>query len=345
MLNDYFKYGAITAKVKSMHGYSFKSSDYEALMSKRNIGEMLSFLKSTESYGFLLRDMDETAMSRIAIEAALKKDLFYKYLKLFNYIGFSQKKSIAYIILKAEADEILRYVRFIKAHKPDEYFMLKSEFLLEHSKIDFKSLQSKISFNDLQQAVKGTHYYSALSDFGSDFDYTEVEHAVYTSYYGYKLELFSNLDDAAKNQITDMIFTQIDFINISAIIRLKGYYGAGNDKETISKYLLPYSKYLKGNLLNAVLQAPDKEAVYNALRKSPYGGFFEHSDRMYVDAMIPLFLTRYCKRLFNSGTPSLGIALAYLQLQEIEIQNIINIIESVGYDLMPDVMRKYLYIS
>lgn len=333
----------MSAKIKALSAQSLDTEQYELLSSKRNLFEVLSYLKAIPAYKDLFSEVSETTANREQLEAQLKKDQFIKYHKLFHYVSFYEKKVLSFVIMRSEVEELLRYVRYINSDT-NETFFLKLDYLYRNSKIDFNSLTGRKSFTDLLNAVKDTIYYQPLIPFVDRYDYPGVEHALRATFYSHLLSLIKrNLSGPVQKQMLDATLMVVDFINISAIIRIKAFYTKSSSPSDIRPQLLPHAKHLKGQLLEDVLSARGKDEIYELLKKSKYHLYFTNLDRQYVDAILPSFYLHYFGRIAHTGTPTIALAISYLYMVDLENRNLTDLIEGVSYGLAPESIKKYLY--
>ncbi|NLL66423.1 MAG: V-type ATPase subunit, partial [Clostridiaceae bacterium] len=109
------KYGALSGKSRAMFGKLLNKHDYKALMQKKNISEVVAYLKCDTHYGAILDEIDENNIHRVSLENTLKKDIISDYAKFFKFASVQLKEFINVYYIKVEIESLKLILRAFEA--------------------------------------------------------------------------------------------------------------------------------------------------------------------------------------------------------------------------------------
>ena len=132
---------------------------------------------------------------------------------------------------------------------------------------------------------------------------------------------------------------QCDFANITRVMRLKKHFHVA--KEQLPRYLLPFGSRLKSGYLKELVQAPGWEEAMELLRQGPYGKAFRQTGGGRIEEYAFAF-GRQGRAQLRRGRPSAFDGVAYLEIKENELNNIVNVIECIRYQIPPEQIPSYL---
>ena len=92
-----FSSNAILAKARSMYSHRLTEQNYEELLKRRSINDLVAYLKSETAYSGILADLKEVNIHRGQLEALLNKEIF---LRLDRLMRFASKKGIRILSLR-----------------------------------------------------------------------------------------------------------------------------------------------------------------------------------------------------------------------------------------------------
>lgn len=163
------KYGALSGKSRAMFGKLLNRYDYNALMQKKNINEVLSYLKHNTHYSAILTEIDESNVHRVSLENALKKDIMSDYSKLFKYTGGQLKEFINVHYKKVEIESLKLILRAFEAGNVEHAILEESLiFLTKNDKLNIPKLALSRDLEEFHSRLHGTSYYELLRPFISD---------------------------------------------------------------------------------------------------------------------------------------------------------------------------------
>ena len=343
MLRELFDYSAINGKVHAMLGNRLRQSEFDRLMQAPTVPQLASILAGTDAWGHCLQGADFEEIHRAELEQRLRLGLQREYDKLATFAARGLGQLLRALASRAQAGELLRFLRFLAAGHPADFTPNLPADVLEHCPVRFSLLQESPDRQGLMQAVAATVYGVPLAKAwpeGEELDYARVETAVQGAYFKGVLEAVARgFTGADRRELEEYFLCQCDFDNICRIVRLKKHFQV--PQEDVVRYLLPYSSKLKGATLQSLVAAPNGAGVLELLRSGPYRKVFSQGEHQDIESYAFAFYRSGRVRM-RQGKPSAFTALVYLDLKERELKNIINIIECVRYQLPPSRMPTYL---
>ena len=151
------------------------------------------------------------------------------------------------------------------------------------------------------------------------------------------------LDLTKKNEVNialdQLIMSKAELINLSAIYRLKKYFKESS--QTIEKFMLPYTCFFKKRELEDMIENCDAEEVLERVAKKYHR--YTHDLRFTsIEQYVQMIQFNMGHHMIEYYQDSHVVFLSYLLLAETEIQNLINIIEGIRYQIAPDRIRALL---
>ncbi len=141
-------------------------------------------------------------------------------------------------------------------------------------------------------------------------------------------------------QLLSIFTIKAELENIQKIYRAKMYFNA--DNESISALINNEKYYLKKNEILTMIAAKTPDEVLNVLKKSMYGRKLSSYDFSSIDKASMEILYNHFHRLMRLSThPSVVMACTIL-LFEFEMEDIINIIEGIRYNLGAEKIKQLL---
>ena len=339
------KYGALSGKSKAMYGRLLNRDDYNALIQKKSVSEILAYLKHNTRYGTILTDIDENNVHRVNLENALKKDVMTDYSKFFRFAGSKLKEFIKVYFRKIEIESLKLILRAFEAGHV-EYSVLEESliFLRENDSLDIPKLALSRDLEEFLSRLYGTGYYDLLKPFINDSGEMRLFNMEMTLdlYYIRSLkEAFERLPDKADRAIVkEMMVTEADILNILWVYRCKFLHDFPN--ELIRSYMVHITGKLGSKTIDQLINAENSEEYLAILRKSPYSFLFEDPNQLFFEHSYLEYIHKLHKSYFRRQPFSIVCIISYLRLKELEIANIITIIECIRYGLSEEETRKFV---
>ncbi len=344
------EYSAVAAKLKAMYSRFLTDSDYIELLAKKNVTDVCAYLKSTPGYNYALEDVNERNIHRGAMELLLEQDIMNEYIRLYNFVDHDKRELLAFWFMRREVEFLKSEIRYIYTHEErnkDEINQNKFDaFFSTHTKINRELMENASSLSDCIEACKDTPYAAALkraenldADFFSmgmlldAYLYNAIWHTAEKKLKGEQVKLFKNL-----------IGSKIDMLNLLWIYRGKKYFGFEN--EIIFTYILPIRYRLTEDIIRQLVTADSIERFTDIVKISTsYGGLFEDCDKgKFPEENYRYIYRNLSKSIFVNHSESMVAIYAYLNLKEVELNNITSITEGIRYNLNTESIRKHVGI-
>jgi V/A-type H+-transporting ATPase subunit C len=336
------KSGALYARAKCMYGKRLTREQYEALASRHSMSDLILYLKAETGYKDVLAGINENMLHYGQIEALIKRNLLREYQRLCALAFGNDRKLMDFILLRAEMMEILEFIMLLMAGRQGEYICGLPDLLRSRTKINFAGLASCTDYSGFMEALRGTHYYPTLSDFAvqSPIDFTQLELAITRDYYRRIQEMAKHIADArTRKAIQARYRVQVEIININRIIRMKRYFGYSSGDTR--KNLIRLGKTKDSALVQALVEA-DADSLDAVMENSRFGGVATSISNRDPERICYTLIYRRDVRVMYDPTPTVEAALAYIDLKEIEMRNIITIVEGIRYGLSVPKIMEYL---
>lgn len=325
--------------------------DYERLLAEKNVKDICAYLKTTDGYGEVLSGMDEREVHRGQLELLLEREIVDEYVRLYNFMDNSKRAVMKFWFMRREVEFLKREIRHIYTHEErseDEINQGKFDaFFKTHTKINGEVMHNASTLADCIIACKGTPYAQVLEraeSVGADL----FSMSMMLDMYYYKSIWHTASQMLDKKQFTlfkRLIGTKIDMLNLMWIYRGKKYFKFGN--EIIFTYLLPVRYRLSEDVTKQLVTTPSADAFVDAVGAlSGYADLFTDCDKgKFPESNYRRIYNKLSKTVFASYPDSMVAVYAYLNLREVEIDNITTVIEGIRYNLNSDFIRTHIGID
>lgn len=342
---DNYSTNATIAKIHAIHGKMLTKENYYEMINKHSVSELAEYLKRNYRFKETLCDIDPSSIHRGLLEELLKKNNFDIYVRLCNFQRLDSKPFYNFLVQKIEIEQIIEAVNRINNQYPDDSLANVPAYVKKHSKINLLELRSSKNMDELKKSLKGTIYFKIVSSFdtndGTAIDYVQFEKTLITFYYERLIEnIKSDFFKSETEQLKNIIFTEIDLINIRNAYRKKVFFNY--DSERIKSTQIPFTKIGK-NKMNAFYEKNSAEEMLDYLKKTKYGRNIPNNTD-YVEVFLQTTFSNYLKHLVAKSTSPPVVIYAFMKLCDIEVKNIIHIIEGIRYNVAPETIKKNLIV-
>ena len=326
-------YEALATKAKAMYGKRLRHADYVRLARMGSVSEIYADLRSHPVWGPAVARLDESGkFGRARLEASLREQEREEYMRLLAFIPRQDRALMDFPVLRSELDGILFTLTRLQAGRIKEVEPLPTRFIL-HAKTDEKALPLCTDYDGLLEAARNSIYHDALVSLrpaeGGLPNYTVAESMLVSVYYSHMFRTIAKqyAGDACKTLQGDL-GTQVDLLNISHILRLKRSFPQKDDLLTI---LFPFYHKLKPEQVRAMCAADSVDGVLALVGETPYARLFQGVELAELDKRYPEMVLRMSRRQLMMGRPSIYSAVAFLNLRELEMKELVTVIETVKY--------------
>ncbi len=339
------KYGALSGKTRAMFGRLLRKENYEELVQKKSVSEVVSYLKNNTHYRIILSDVDENNIHRGQLENLLKRDLVKDYEKLLRFTHGDLKKFIDLLYVKIEIESLKLIFRVFEAGHAESSLLEGSLlFLSKCDKLDIPKLALSRNLEEFLLGLKGTDYYDVLRPFASENNEKRLfsmEMALDLYYLRTEQTAFKKILSPKDAAIAlEFAGFESDIFNIFWVYRSKTFYKA--DPEVIQSYILPLIYKLKRGTLDELIRAKNLEEFAEILGKTPYRFLFQGDSQQRFEHRYGEFIYKLHKRWFRRNPFSIACVLSYLRMKETELANIFSIIEGIRYRLSEENIKEYI---
>ncbi len=339
------KYGALSGKSRAMFGKLLNQNDYNALIQKKSISEVVSYLKHNTHYSTILAEIEENNLHRVSLENALKKDIISDYSKFLKFSDGQLREFINIHYRKAEIESLKLILRAFEAGNV-EFTTLEESliFITRHDNLNIPKLSLSKNLEEFLSRLDGTGYYELLRPFISDNAETRLFNMEMTLdlYYmrSIKKAYEKLLDKADSSIVKELLGIEVDIFNIFWIYRGKNFYDISN--EVIKSYSAHITNKLNKRTIDSLINATDFEEYLALLKKTPYGFLFEGQDQLLFEHNYSEYIYKLHRIYFRRQPFSVACIISYLRLKELELSNIISIIEGIRYGLSESKILKFV---
>lgn len=339
---------ALIPKAKAIAARSLSRADYQELMRKRSVLEVVDTLKAHPYFTDSLGGLSQTNLHRSQIEEVLHKDIFYKYERLMHF-NFAHNALAGSFVVRCEVDELLNALRLLSLGKMDQYIVQLPGFLTQKLCFNMLELAKSRTFDELLKVLKGTPYVKLLMPLRptamDGIDYLACEQALRAYYFVTVLHYVDALPRRVQKQAQLLFRQEAEIYNLDLLYRVKAFYADKFTPQRLRSLLLPVYGHLSQRKLYQLADARDLPAfmtLYNNSRaKEVYGARSAKLDEA-LDVQEQRVLYRTATRVLHfSSHPQITLA-AFVFMARVQSSNIINIIEGVRYGLAPDAIEQFL---
>lgn len=340
-----FSSNAILAKARSMYSHRLTEQNYEELLKRRSINDLVAYLKSETAYSGILADLKEVNIHRGQLEALLNKEIF---LRLDRLMRFASKKELEFYrlgVMELEIQLILTKARLIVSDYYTGYEIEIPEYLNKYASFDLYGLLAINDYDSLLLLLKGTKYYDALLKYKPEdderFDSNMLELELKHIYYAQYVDVVNKLYRGKKRKdLLTMINTSIELQNITKIYRLKKYFNATPDqiRETL---FMEYSRIPK-SVMYELIETKDASEFLRKLAESPYKLYVDDHEFVYIEYYTEKIRYNLARRFMRFSTDSALVYMTYKIVYQVEIDNLKHIIEGLRYGEAPSQIEAML---
>ena len=354
---------SLTAKCHAMLGRLLTDDDYNKLLTLGSLRDIASYLSGHAVYAEYFSDTSAARMPRRRLEQSVRRALISDYLKLYTFLTGDEKKYIALSMSKFELETLLGIWRSINhrdAGNAESYsaetmavftdnINIFKHYYENTNLVDIALLAAALENADRDMFAEAiaeskyahifeNHMNSEVAD-----DFTQLEVFLYNRYY---LDLYSS---AAKfsgvtcESLEYVVQVQADLTNLSRISRMIHNFNA--PAERVIPMLMPLRGRIRDEDMQILMTLTDKKDFYDRLEETYYG----KKQSFYGYVTFSEYLTQYLYRYYRSriwrNDTGFFIAICYLYLKNVEINNIIYLVEGIRYNMPPDQIRAKIISS
>ncbi len=336
------QFAAINTKVMAMEGKLLKKKDYQNLLEKKHVGDIITYLKENTAYKEVLENIDTNNVNIQQLEVLLKRYMVKQYKKMLHYFTGDYKKLFKIWLKRYEIEDIKIYLRFIM--RKEDISTIR-DLIIYPEGLDHNKLSTSKDLDEFIENLKGKHYYRLLKPYLQEEPEKRLfymEMVLDRLYFKEFTEQAEKLDREGRDKLMELQGKNIDLLNIQWIYRGLKFYKIS--PEELINYVLPGGFYLGYEKLKALTYAKTQEELINKIIDSKYGFLFDNKDtvEIFMERRIERYV--YFQLLDFKSREKMNIieSFVYVHLLEYEMRDVISIVEAVRYNLNSDEYIKFL---
>lgn len=338
---------AIAAKARAMYGKRVTRTDYEELMKKRSVGDAAAYLRDNTHYREVLGQVDPSAIHRGQLENLLRSLRYIQYQRLIAF-NFGQKNVYRYLYYWEELQQLLGLLRYLsgkgQGQATGQYDFHYDRRLVGHTTYDLERMVNIKSYSELLEFLGDSPNGKILRRFPPDqsgqIDLMGCEQAFSTYYYKEFLTFIDReLSGEGRKEMRRVVYQRIDYANLTQAYRLKRFFHS--DEAFIRQSLLPF-RTPSQKLIDQLIAAESTAQLHTLLERAGLAQEGTDYTSDFIENMVMRLRARESRRMLRNSSQPLAVLYAYMTQLEIELDDIVNIIESVRYGLPAEEMRKML---
>lgn len=334
---------ATVAKIRSIYGRMLTREDLREMVAKRSVAEVADHLSRTARFAEAMRDVDPNTIHRGMLERLLAEHDFDIYMRLTSFQGLEDKPFYDFLRDRNDCRELISLVNAVNNGLQESFVNAIPGYILKSSKLKFMSLAKCRTIDELTAALKGTKYFKVFKGFkrteDGRADFTDAEVKLRTLYYKELMqEVESCFFGKERDELRDLITTEIDHKNIINAYRLKTYFGY--TPEEIKETLLPYSKQGR-HMMNKLYDAENPAKMLTLIRRMP-GGRFITEDMDSIEKGLGQRMLATMRHVIAKTNSAPTALYAFEYICDNEVKNIFRVVEGVRYDADPAYINRML---
>jgi len=346
---DVQAYGVVNARVRARYSTMLDEAVWDALYRAEDFDAVLGILGVNAYAPYLVIDRAELTPRRAVYQ--IKKHLAEAYDLAIQYTPQPGRELIVQLRRLFEVDNLKAVLRGVEtgATWSEVRYVLfplgRSTVLPAEDMLRAKDMRSAIDL------LQGTPYYTTLSHalqrYTAEQSLFPLEVALDLDYVRALWDDINCLAEPDHTQALRIVGTQIDITNLMWAIRYRVYHNLS--EEEIINYTVPFGYRVHDNDIRAIAGGGDIAKVVQRiypditdveqLLQEPRKGLPE------LEVRLQRHLARRCRAAFIGYPFQVGIPVAYVLLNELEIQDLTVMIEAKAVKMPIEEFEPYLVIG
>lgn len=328
-------YPSIHAKLNGMYAQKLKKADLEELMKQNTTTQAIALLKNLNPHFKTLEDNPRRIKIKILLDNILIQDIQ----KIVRLLTSTEKEIFSEFISLYEIKCIKSVFRKLSSGSVINEQTNETENWTSKLFQNLKGIAECKTYEEFLNFIQKTRYREVFQKFSLDINEInsfELENQLDKFY-------FENMMKIARKHspdLEDMIGKQIDLNNIIWIYRIKE--NGSFSKNQIRDILIQVYYQLKKSEIEQLLLANNEKEQSEILQKTIYGKYINFENISDLEEQVNQFLYRVYKKRFKGNIFEISAIYAYINMIELENNDIMNVVEGIRYHLKREEIRKKL---
>lgn len=343
---------ATVAKIRAVYGKRLKENDYYELSAKKKVSEAAEYLKRNTHFSAVLSNIDTSVIHRGFLESLLNKAYYDQYERLCRFQHLNEEPFYNFLMVRFEIRELLKAILYLNNDSSDVYIESMHAYLLKKASFDLIELAKASDFRQLLNVIRHTPYYNIIKNIETDkngiIPYTKCEVMLRTYYMKWLIETAKkDFSGTSQTALLDQFNIQTDVINIINAYRMKKYFNA--DINFLKDNMLPFYGRLGCEKQSELFETSSPEEFLRMLSKTSYGRRMDNLDEnmeseQFERELVKLKCSMARRALMFSENAAVSL-YSLMYLSEVELNNIVNIVESIRYNKSISYMSDIIVIQ
>jgi len=342
-------YASINARVRVMYSTLLTSQAYSDLSETIDAEALLAALKRTDYGPYLDKVKDRSLTPRRAV-FQMKQRLADAYGSVIHSCPQGARPMLAQLYRHFEVDNLKAVLRGIVAGASWD----RIRFVLFPMTSTVLPAQAMVESGNVTTAVemlRSTPYYETLSfamkRYSTEQSLFPLEIALDLNYWRNLWSLIGRLSGQDRAQAKRIIGSLVDMNNLMWAIRYRVYHKVS--EEELINYTLPFGHHVRDEDIRAIAAGADIaqviERIWPDIDDAAEMIHDPHLGLPHLEHELRRRLADYCRAAFVGDPFHVGIPLAFVLLNEMEIQDLTVLIEAKATDKPPAEFRPYLVLG
>lgn len=328
-------YPSIHAKLKGMYAQKLKKADLEELLKQNTTTQAIALLKSLNENFKPLEDNPRRIKIKILLDNMLihdiqkiafllnhtEKEIFFQFISLYEI------KCIKSIFRKLSSGSVLNEQTIELENWPSQLFK------------NLKGISEVKTYQEFLKFIEKTRYkpiFQKCKDKIDEINIFQLENQLDKFYFQEMMKIAKKHN----HKLEDMLGKQIDLNNMIWLYRVKEN---GNfSKEQLRDILMDDFYHLKKSELESLLATEYPKEWKEILQATYYGKSIHFDDIRNLEEQVNQYLYQLYKKCFKGNIFDISVIYAYINMIELENNDIMNIVEGIRYHLSREEIRKKL---
>lgn len=329
---------AMAAKARSLFSQHLTAEQYRIMTNYKDVPSIAAYLKNDTRYAQVLDGINESSIHREVLEQKVRIMGQVEFVKLMHYVKVNRVNFFSYYTKRREIEQILFVLHSIESGV-DHHVNYYIDDINEMLSFDVHKLAELKSFSALHDFLELTDYRGVLTGLlDENVDIGKCEYELNAYYQDFFKKLIQK--EPSNKDIQDAFNLEIELKTIGYVYRLKKYYDTPAEDILAmihyEPYLIPVARMEKW------IRTMNAEEFLDAFHKSPYGKYVEAPEEVNIELHLNNIRKLIAQHYLRFTTNTNLTMLSYMTLLSFEIDNIIDVIEGVRYQMNSEEIMKLL---